>query len=100
VKTEKDFKDEMISGALKACEKYGYPNCDEPLCLLIEDTIDSTLAWCRKNPPPEVLALAEFAERKIIRCADGEFSREEFDEIFKALAAFNESLKGDENGQV
>ena len=42
--TEKDwlaFKKRQIDSALKACEKYGYPTSDEPLCCLIDDILDN-----------------------------------------------------------
>lgn len=35
------YKKEVIKYTLKACEKYGYPTGDEPLCCLLEDVLDN-----------------------------------------------------------
>ena len=36
-----DYKKEVISNAVKVCEKYNYPAIDEPLCCLLEDVLDN-----------------------------------------------------------
>ncbi len=42
-KRAEKLRDELIqkqtSAAIDVCEKYSYPNSDEPLCLIIEDSM-------------------------------------------------------------
>lgn len=46
---ENEFRNATISGALAACEKYGYPSSDEPLCILVDDIVTASLKFVYAN---------------------------------------------------
>lgn len=45
------FKEDQIVAVLKAVERHGYPSSDEPLCLLIEDTLDAAKNYLDPEDP-------------------------------------------------
>jgi len=52
-------KMEMINAAMMACEKHGYPQSDEPLCLLVDDMITPYEDEMTKLEKALAVALAE-----------------------------------------